>query len=538
MWYPKASDLSSTTTNPDANPNTPTPLPRFTAGFLPTYLTTRILQRVHRRDRTALLLHPSCSVRLLQHSREVLPRDVLEWGGTYDFELAERSLLRAFLREEAWLQRADQTCGLCVDDKKRADMVLWRVAAGCKEHADECCRECMAEYLRLSLESGGWERLRCPMCGAGMGWEDVKMGADREVFERFDELVTRAELGRMEGFYWCLNSGCKSGQILAEDGECSAGGEFRCVECKERYCVRHTMPWHEGETCEEYDRRMGKRERDEELSRQVAEMGTMACPGCKRPIMKEEGCNHIRCKSSSLCRHDGVGLGHFTDVIQPDEQALTDMNIGVCGSEWCYRCGGLYVTDARGRSRCNHQPDCPTQIRITEWPVRPPTPLEDFSTTNDAQPEEIRMAATTRRTTDAESGGLGMASLKTSNNNEEPGKLDDRNPAPWPLLEPRRPSVVNNVSNFATTATTTMNNINLDMGRRSDGGILAPPSRPAWPPEGQANPPVTPSTSLRLNPRRRARRRTLSELDQQRPALAPRSGPAQKSAPVIGSVRD
>ncbi|KAL2270176.1 hypothetical protein VTJ83DRAFT_2360 [Remersonia thermophila] len=352
---------------PSSSPEQAALPPPPTAGFLCEYLAARVLRRVHRWDRTAIAPGP-VGVRLWRLRRgggreEVCGGDAVRWGAAYDFELVDQEVVRVFLQEEAWLQREDRTCRLCFETRRRADMVLWRVARGCAHgrahggggsgHKDDsyddddgddnddeednaCCRECMAQHLRITLDSAGWERLRCPMCNAAMGWEDVRACAPRDVFERFDGLLTRAALGGLEDFHYCLGPGCRSGQV--QDG--AACPRFVCVACRHRHCIRHGVPWHEGETCEEYDERNRERQRAEELSEEVAHVGTMPCPGCNRPVAKDEGCSHIRC---------------------------------ICGSEWCYNCGGLWAKDERGVSRCNHRPDCPSRPGAA-WPVRTPTP--------------------------------------------------------------------------------------------------------------------------------------------------------------------
>lgn len=66
----------------------------------------------------------------------------------------------------------------------------------------------------------------------------------------------------------------------------------------------HEDTWHEGETCEEYDyRKSGKKERDqkiqEEASIKAIDKLTKKCPGgCGWPIQKNNGCDHMTCKSS------------------------------------------------------------------------------------------------------------------------------------------------------------------------------------------------------------------------------------------------
>lgn len=60
------------------------------------------------------------------------------------------------------------------------------------------------------------------------------------------------------------------------------------------------MPWHDGQTCEEYrEGEEGKRERlrgEEVLTEREVERVTKACPKCGVRIWKGEGCEHMTCE--------------------------------------------------------------------------------------------------------------------------------------------------------------------------------------------------------------------------------------------------
>jgi hypothetical protein len=72
------------------------------------------------------------------------------------------------------------------------------------------------------------------------------------------------------------------------------------------------MKWHKGETCREYDYRTNAniKAEEEEASKKLLAATTKQCPGCKRPIEKNMGCDHMECESTLLLeerRIEGIG---------------------------------------------------------------------------------------------------------------------------------------------------------------------------------------------------------------------------------------
>ena len=112
---------------------------------------------------------------------------------------------------------------------------------------------------------------------------------------RYDRLATRAAMSAIPNFRWCLNPKCESGQIHESGLDEPI---FTCASCKFRSCTKHNQPWHEGETCDQFDyRKSGKKHRDEEAASEklIAET-TKKCPKCDSNIEKNEGCDHMTCK--------------------------------------------------------------------------------------------------------------------------------------------------------------------------------------------------------------------------------------------------
>lgn len=111
-------------------------------------------------------------------------------------------------------------------------------------------------------------------------------------------LATKAALGSIPNFYWCLENGCGSGQIHepCKGNPACPDTLLVCHACNGRQCTRHTVKWHEGMTCEEYERRGSPKLKQERASKLVIDEISKPCPRCHRSISKYVGCNHITCK--------------------------------------------------------------------------------------------------------------------------------------------------------------------------------------------------------------------------------------------------
>jgi hypothetical protein len=116
---------------------------------------------------------------------------------------------------------------------------------------------------------------------------------------RYATFEVRDALSKIPDFRWCLNKHCNAGQIH-ESG--SAGPICECHECGYKVCVHHNQKWHDGETCEQFDYRVsGRKAMDEEqASTRIIVKTTKKCPQCHAPIEKNEGCDHMTCKSPLL----------------------------------------------------------------------------------------------------------------------------------------------------------------------------------------------------------------------------------------------
>lgn len=111
---------------------------------------------------------------------------------------------------------------------------------------------------------------------------------------RYDKLITREMLNGIPNFRWCLRPGCEAGQIHIAEKD---GPIFTCCDttCRFKTCVNHNMPWHEGETCVEYDYRTVGKFKDDAASEERIKELCKRCAKCDSPIEKNNGCDHMTC---------------------------------------------------------------------------------------------------------------------------------------------------------------------------------------------------------------------------------------------------
>lgn len=170
-------------------------------------------------------------------------------------------------------ENGDRDCSICSDTKEEILFPLFSPTASCT-HAPTACLECLERSIRSDLTSKIWTDIRCPECRELLDYTDIQRYADEETFKRcvclifpssffphkelhihltyairYETLALRAAMAEAENFFWCT-SGCGSGQIH-ESGDDQP--IVICLHCDHRSCFRHSVAWHQGLTCEEYD---------------------------------------------------------------------------------------------------------------------------------------------------------------------------------------------------------------------------------------------------------------------------------------------
>ena len=71
-----------------------------------------------------------------------------------------------------------------------------------------------------------------------------------------------------------------------------------CNFCQFKICTVHGRPWHDGQTCAEFDVDPSQIERleEEEATAKLLALTSRICPNCHQGVSKEFGCDHMACK--------------------------------------------------------------------------------------------------------------------------------------------------------------------------------------------------------------------------------------------------
>jgi hypothetical protein len=122
---------------------------------------------------------------------------------------------------------------------------------------------------------------------------------------------------------------------------------YTCYACYQMLCFRHSIEWHTGYTCDEFDT---ERAQNDDLASDVTVLVfSKKCPNtaCGTPIMKHEGCDVMTCcrfgshacaESKGDCDHGGRNY---------------------CGQRFCWSCLGKIDIDKKTNNFIRHcKPSC------------------------------------------------------------------------------------------------------------------------------------------------------------------------------------
>lgn len=193
------------------------------------------------------------------------------------------------------------SCNVCLEQKNIDEFPMPKdLPIGC-HHTMNVCRACIADSLAVKLNERSYERVGCPLCHRSWDRSFIVMYAISLDLQIYDDQSLMRTLETLPEFRHCLGPNCRGGQL--HDG----GSEqpiVTCNECGYQSCFDHLVKWHKSMTCEEYDN--PKESPSQTKARTIQEENNLyegnigrrvkPCPGCKVPISKVDGCNHMTCE--------------------------------------------------------------------------------------------------------------------------------------------------------------------------------------------------------------------------------------------------
>ncbi|KAN0119373.1 hypothetical protein V8E51_001581 [Hyaloscypha variabilis] len=184
----------------------------------------------------------------------------------------------------------DQTCSACWELKQAHSFPQRRITSEC-QHELDLCLECLQEALQGHIDRPDLRdatKLLCPTCSAEMSYEESSQVEQTRVFPEAPE--------EMPNFHWCLSPICLGEHGKIHDSKIDQ--RMICLECELATYTKHEIPWHDGETCEEYDSRHTQQQEYNALSAQLIQDTTKPCPRhrCGHRIERTFGCDLMTCR--------------------------------------------------------------------------------------------------------------------------------------------------------------------------------------------------------------------------------------------------
>ncbi|KAL6209896.1 hypothetical protein ACLB2K_020835 [Fragaria x ananassa] len=163
------------------------------------------------------------------------------------------------------------------------------------------CRDCWAAYISTTICDGGpaCVRLRCPepSCNAAVGPDLIEKvllntnpGAEHGKYKTY---LLRSYVEDQKNIKWCPATDCNYAIQFHALGGLMVSYDVSCL-CSHRYCWNCIEENHCPVDCETVGKWILKNKDDSENTQWIL-VNSNPCPKCKRPIEKNQGCNHMTC---------------------------------------------------------------------------------------------------------------------------------------------------------------------------------------------------------------------------------------------------
>ncbi|KAJ4422344.1 hypothetical protein N0V82_002998 [Gnomoniopsis sp. IMI 355080] len=186
-------------------------------------------------------------------------------------------------------------CPICLEEYPQSGFPKRSTITEFCDHPDKACLQCLDSSITGIVQTGALHILACPICPQKLSPKDVKEYASKNVYERYKYLKQQAL--RPGHYISCTHPNCGGSQ--AHDCNGPNGPRMVCNFCQAETCAKHRRPWHEGQTCLEFDMdpaQIERLEEEEATAKLLAKEATSICPKCGQGVTKTEGCDHMMCQ--------------------------------------------------------------------------------------------------------------------------------------------------------------------------------------------------------------------------------------------------
>uniref|UniRef100_A0A8D8DMF6 RanBP-type and C3HC4-type zinc finger-containing protein 1 n=2 Tax=Culex pipiens TaxID=7175 RepID=A0A8D8DMF6_CULPI len=172
----------------------------------------------------------------------------------------------------------------------------------CIYDRDELSADEFAQFLKDSLNLHDEKEVRCPMildddqrCAYVIQEREIRSVLKPEDYAKYEQRCLEVAEGSFTTSVHCVTPNCKGWVILDPNRNVTS---FTCEVCSTENCVS-CKAIHQGKSCAEHlaelqknvDEKLG----EEAIKEMLGNRQAMLCPGCKRLITKNGGCDFIRC---------------------------------------------------------------------------------------------------------------------------------------------------------------------------------------------------------------------------------------------------
>ncbi|KAG8748601.1 hypothetical protein FRC12_013814 [Ceratobasidium sp. 428] len=173
-------------------------------------------------------------------------------------------------------------CAVCFEYEPTVRFAERSPTADCA-HGATVCVGCLEYHILFAIHRCGNMDVQCPHEGCGKQleyWDVYASVRDWNYLGYYEALLLRREMEAEKDFVWCKNPQCKGGQIHRPG---KSNPIVICETCRAKSCFVHDRPWHEGLTCEQFDKQRRDEVHDKATAQYIAQ-NTKPCPNCGKNV--------------------------------------------------------------------------------------------------------------------------------------------------------------------------------------------------------------------------------------------------------------